>query len=86
MIIPNSVTTIEHQAFECCYALKSMTIGSNVTTIGENAFRYCDRLETVTVKNRTYEEAVALMRYQLDPTFMNDYEEVNNDVIFRRTS
>ena len=45
--IPDSVTTIGQQAFECCPALTSVTIGNGVTTIGNYAFYDCANLVTV---------------------------------------
>ena len=47
--IPNSVTTIEGNAFAGCTGLTSVTMGNSVTTIGENAFHYCDNLTSVTI-------------------------------------
>ena len=48
-IIPNSVTTIERDAFSRCYALTSITIPNSVTTIGYYAFGYCEALTSVTL-------------------------------------
>ena len=45
--IPNSVTSIEDQAFRNCSALTSVTIPNSVTSIGNDAFRNCSGLTEV---------------------------------------
>ena len=47
-IIPNSVTTIEYDAFWDCCGLTSVTIPNSVTTIKLGAFHYCTGLTSVT--------------------------------------
>jgi hypothetical protein len=47
--IPNSVTSIEQQAFWNCSGLTSVTIGNSVTSIGVGAFWCCSGLESVTI-------------------------------------
>ena len=49
--IPNSVTTIDFGAFECCNNLTSITIPNSVTYIYRDAFRYCNNLTSVTIPN-----------------------------------
>lgn len=49
--IPDSVTTIESEAFSNCKNLVSATIGNGVTSIGDGAFRDCDKLKNVTIGN-----------------------------------
>ena len=49
--IPNSVTSIEAYAFDCCYGLTSITIPNSVTSIGERAFYDCYGLTSVTIPN-----------------------------------
>jgi hypothetical protein len=46
--IPDSVTSIEKEAFLSCVALKSIVIGNGVTSIGEAAFMGCDSLKSIT--------------------------------------
>ena len=54
-IIPNSVTSIDQEALECCDYLTSITIGDNVTFIGDLAFNECHNLTTVFIgKSVTY--------------------------------
>lgn len=43
--IPNSVTSIEYQAFEHCSSLTSITIGNGVTSIDEYAFWGCSSMQ-----------------------------------------
>ena len=43
------MTSIGDDAFYCCYALTSVTIGNDVTSIGEYAFYNCSTLVSVTV-------------------------------------
>ena len=47
--IPDSVTSIEKEAFLSCVALKSIVIGNGVTSIGETAFDDCSSLISIVV-------------------------------------
>ena len=47
--IPNSVTSIEDDAFSKCTGLTSITIPNGVTTIGKNAFYGCTGLTSITI-------------------------------------
>ena len=50
--IPNSVTSIEANAFFYCLGcLTSVTIGNSVTSIGDWAFGYCSGLTSVNIPN-----------------------------------
>ena len=49
--IPNSVTSIEDEAFSGCSNLTSVTIPNSVTSIGDEAFRNCSNLTSVTIPN-----------------------------------
>lgn len=46
--IPDSVTSIEEEAFLSCVALKSIVIGNGVTSIGDYAFYDCSSLTSIT--------------------------------------
>ena len=48
--IPNSVTSIGHDAFYKCFGLTSVEIPNSVTSIGEEAFNYCNDLTSVVWK------------------------------------
>lgn len=47
VVIPNSVTTIENNAFHNCHNLTSVTIPNSVTKIGTYAFFDCNSLESI---------------------------------------
>ena len=49
--IPNSVTSIDRNAFAYCSNLTSVTIPNGVTSIGDEAFGYCSNLTSVTIPN-----------------------------------
>ena len=54
-VIPNSVTTIDHFAFQLCPGLTSVSIPNSVTTIGEMAFSFCGSLTSVNIGNSVSE-------------------------------
>ena len=61
-IIPNSVTSIEKEAFSYCSSLTSITIPNSVTSIGDSAFSLCSSLATITIPNSVISiEAIAFM-------------------------
>jgi hypothetical protein len=49
--IPNSVTSIEHDAFSGCSGLTSITIPNSVTSIENGTFLECSGLTSVTIPN-----------------------------------
>ena len=51
LVIPNSVTSIEKEAFFGCSGLTSVTIGNSVTSIGTWAFYDCNGLTSITIPN-----------------------------------
>ena len=51
LVIPNSVTSIAHNAFVGCSGLTSVTIPNSVTSIGNKAFYECSGLISVTIPN-----------------------------------
>lgn len=54
--IPNSVTTLEREAFRNCAALTVVNVSENLTNISSEAFKYCENLVDINVdkKNPTY--------------------------------
>lgn len=49
--IPNSVISIEEEAFKGCSNLTSITIPNSVTSIGDGAFMDCKNLPSITIPN-----------------------------------
>lgn len=54
--IPNSVTTLDREAFRNCAALTVVNVSENLTNISSEAFKYCENLVDINVdkKNPTY--------------------------------
>ena len=50
LIIPDSVTKIEADAFGCCSFLKNLVLGSSLNSIGDHAFFNSISLKTVTLR------------------------------------
>ena len=51
LTIPNSVTSIEDEAFGGCESLQSVTIPNSVKSIGNRAFCLCRSLQSITIPN-----------------------------------
>ena len=49
IVIPDNVTSIESQAFYCCYSLQSVVIPNSVTSIGSSAFIACNSLQSIVI-------------------------------------
>jgi hypothetical protein len=49
VVIPDSITYIDDQAFSGCTALTSIVMGGNIETIGESAFECCENLSDITL-------------------------------------
>ena len=49
LVVPDGVTSIGDDAFQCCYSLTSVIIPDGVTSIGDDAFRECNNLTSVTI-------------------------------------
>lgn len=52
VVIPDSVTIIENDAFRNCSSLTSVTLGDNVTTIGERAFYGCTAITSIEIPSK----------------------------------
>ena len=50
-VIPNSVTSIEGEAFASCTGLTSIAIPNSVTAVGDHAFSDCNGLTSLTMGN-----------------------------------
>jgi BspA type Leucine rich repeat region (6 copies) len=77
--IPNSVTSIESQAFFYCTGLTSVTIPNSVTSIGSQAFYYCFGLTSIIIPI-----SVTSIGYQALGGF-NDLSSVYLPVRFKTT-
>lgn len=55
--LPETCTTIKHDAFSQCPDLKIVTISNSVNTIGEKAFASCNSLKTVVIPDSVTEIA-----------------------------
>jgi hypothetical protein len=49
--IPDSVTSIDQNAFSYCTSLTNITIPDSVTSIGSSAFSFCISLTNITIPN-----------------------------------
>ena len=50
-MIPDTVLTVEENAFERCEELQKVDFSAGITNIGSNAFMYCENLSSVTIPN-----------------------------------
>ncbi len=55
LVIPDSVTKVEHIAFMYCESLTSVVMGSGVTTVGAYAFSNCTNLTSMVLGNNVKE-------------------------------
>lgn len=53
VVLPDSVITIEQNAFEDCSGLEEITIPNNTTSIGSSAFEGCTNLKQIIIPNST---------------------------------
>lgn len=53
LVLPNTTTIIQSNAFSSCTSLVSITIPSSLTSIGTNAFSNCSRLERMIFEGST---------------------------------
>lgn len=59
LVIPNSITSIESNAFSGCRSLTSITIPNSVKSIGAGAFSGCSGLTSITIPNSVTDIKVA---------------------------
>lgn len=49
VIMPDTITYIEYQAFFMCRNLEKITLSANLIKIGQNAFMYCENLKEIDI-------------------------------------
>jgi hypothetical protein len=62
LVIPNSVTSIEEEAFKDYKSLKSVTIGNGVTRIRNYAFQGCTSLTSISIPNSVTNIGIDIFR------------------------
>lgn len=53
--LPNTVETINSNAFNNCKNLQTVNLNANLSNIGEGAFRNCNKLQTITIPSNVTE-------------------------------
>jgi len=87
--IPDSVSTIEHDAFYYCWALTNITMPNGVTFIGENAFNSCGNLTDIiipdsvtTIEDNVFSYCNKLVNINVDSENQN-YKSING-ILFNK--
>lgn len=83
--IPDSVTSLELNAFCRCSSLNAITIPDNVTSIGEAAFSRCTSLTDITIPNgvtRIGDRAFAYCSSLNDITIPNSVKSIGGDAFY----
>ena len=75
VMIPDSVTSIGHDAFHGYDSLSSVTIGSGVTSIGNGAFLGCDSLTDVYITDVAAWLNISFESYYSNPLMGNDLDK-----------
>ncbi len=92
---PNGPCNIEEDAFEECYHLTNVTIGSSVTSIGEDAFYFCTNLTNLTIGNNftspngactIAEDAFEECYHLTDVTIGNSVTSIGEDAFYYCTN
>lgn len=86
LILPNSVTTIDAQAFMFCYKLKYIEIGTDITYIGVNNFNYtreqnmviiCKAVNPPTLAGSVFPANYTTGKIYVPDASVNDYKAAN---------
>ena len=72
MTIPDSVMSIEQEAFSGCSGLTNVTIPDSVTSIGSSAFGYCRRLTIVTFEGKDKTAVQGMTGYPFGLEYANE--------------
>ncbi len=67
--VPNSVTSIETNAFMGCATITNVTFGNSVTNIGSQAFESCPNLSSVIIPNSVV--SIGLAAFESCPSLTN---------------
>jgi hypothetical protein len=85
-VIPNSVTSINYNAFNDCDNLTSITIPNSVTEISNYAFGDCGSLKTVIFEGTTSQwNNMERGSYWNDGTVVDKIDCIDNDIIMYPT-
>lgn len=86
IIMPNSITEIEHSAFWYCSGLTSITIPNGVTKIGASAFDGCESLINISIPNTVVEIGESAFRNCTSLTTItlpNNITEIGDYMFYR---
>lgn len=61
LYIPDELKTIADHAFISCFSLQSVVLGSGVSSVESDAFTDCSSLQQIIVRDKTQDEANALL-------------------------
>ncbi len=90
VVIPDTITCIPTDAFECCTSLETIDFGQGVTNIGESAFIGCLSLKTIkigsslsNIEPRAFGTCTALSEVHLDDVgmWLSVVLQISNDII-----
>lgn len=81
IMIPNSVVSIEYQAFSDCNSLTSITIPDSLTYIGTDAFSGCDNLTHLNIDSIESWLKIDFSSYSANPLYYANNLYLNGDMI-----